>query len=98
MPEGRDTDRQGGARIDRNTGTYVDPEAHEEFDDSVDYGQRVTAFGDIDQDLSEDASGYWDDDRDQLALDMMRGEDFDDGDNPGYIKDPSNVYARKSTS
>ncbi len=69
-------------------------EGHEVFDENVNYDQRVTAFGDIEQDLSgrDVPSGA-----DQLEEEMGRGEDFDDGDDPGFIKDPSNAYARKGT-
>mgnify|MGYP001434541705 CR=1 FL=1 len=95
MPEGRDTDRQGSARIDRNTGTHVDPEAHEEFDDTVDYDQRVTATGDIERDVSDVGQGDWEDDSDDLETEMGRGVDFDE--EPPHIRpDPSNPYARKA--
>ncbi len=69
-------------------------EGHEVFDESVNYDQRVTAFGDIERDLSgiDSSSGS-----DQLEAEMGRGEGFDDGDDPGFIKDPSNAYARKAT-
>ncbi len=95
MPEGRDTDRQGGARIDRNTGTHVDPEAHEEFDDTVDYDQRVTATGDIERDVSDVGQGDWEDDSDDLETEMGRGVDFDE-EPPHFRPDPSNPYARKA--
>lgn len=72
-------------------------EGHEVFDENVNYDQRVTAFGDIERDKSEVNQGDWDDDSDQLETEMGRGEDFDDGDEPGFIKDPSNAYARKAT-
>ncbi len=69
-------------------------EGHEVFDENVNYDQRVTAFGDIERDLSgiDSSSGS-----DQLEAEMGRGEGFDDGDDPGFIKDPSNAYARKAT-
>jgi hypothetical protein len=68
-------------------------EGHEAFDENVNYDQRVTAFGDIERDLSgiDSSSGS-----DQLEAEMGRGEGFDDGDDPGFIKDPSNAYARKA--
>ena len=75
----------------------IQREGHEVFDENVNYDQRVTAFGDIERDKSEVNQGDWDDDSDQLETDMGRGEDFDDGDDPGFIKDPSNAYARKGT-
>ena len=95
MPEGRDTDRQGSARIDRSTGTHVDPEAHEEFDDSVDYDQRVTATGDIERDVSDVGHGDWEDDSDDLETEMGRGVDFDE-EPPHFRPAPSHPYARKA--
>ena len=75
----------------------IQREGHEVFDENANYDQRVTAFGDIERDKSEVNQGDWDDDSDQLETEMGRGEEFDDGDEPGYIKDPSNAYARKAT-
>ena len=89
------------AAADRcNYGGGIRREGHEVFDESANYGQRVSAFGKVERDIVDEEGGWYPLEGDE-AVDVMEGEEDQTfakkamyGQDYGYSKEREQTVAR----